>query len=176
MTGRLFSFLQFLILYSRFPILFFLQLVWPVIGAGLVTTTLRYRLGAGHHEGATLFIILVISKVVTNIAGGFGLDSVFTLGVIGTAIEDTETSPAFLHLTVPTHGALDPGCWVEVRIVFDVLTLWVVRAGDKASKSAVAFEEFAVFAFGAGLARFFGTLQFDPINGAGSGTLGEIGA
>lgn len=113
---------------------------------------------------------------MTNIAGGLGLDRVFTLGVIGTAIEDTETSPAFLHLTIPTQGALDPGRRVEVGIIFDVLTFGVVRAGDKASKSAVAFEEFAVFAFGAGLSRFFRTLQFDPINGAGSGTLGEIGA
>lgn len=162
--------------FALFYNLLLFQFVWSVIGTGLVTTALRYRLGAGHHKGATLFIILVISKVVTNIAGRFGLDSVFTLGVIGTAIEDTETSPAFLHLTIPTHGALDPGRRVEVGIVFDVLTLGVVRAGDKASKSAVAFEEFAVFAFGAGLTRFFGTLQFDPINGAGSGTLGEIGA
>ena len=97
-----------------------------MIGTGFVGATLGYRFGAGHHEGATLFIVPIISQVVTNIAGGLGFDSVLTFGVVGTTIEDTETSPALLHLTVPTHGALDPGRRVEVGIIFDVLTLGVV--------------------------------------------------
>ncbi len=95
------------------------------------------RFRSFHHEFATEF---------TNVASWFRLHYVLTVRVVGTRIEDAESSTSFLHLTVFAMVTLYACRFLFLLffVLFDVLTLWVVVTCDEFSIASVAFDEFAV--------------------------------
>lgn len=100
-----------------------------------------------HHQGST---------GGTEGAGRFGLDGVFAVGVIRTAVEDAEASFALSHLALFTGGASDIGRGQGIVIFFDEFAFGEIGTGDECAEFSFARDEFAILAFRTGFASFFG--------------------
>lgn len=130
-----------------------------VIRALLVATTFGYCFCSGHHQ---------CPAVRTQCSGRFGLNGVFTLRVVGTAVEESEPSaplghkPRFAQRTKDTCRVL----FFQLGVFLYVFAFRIVSAGNEAAELAVALHKLAGLALGAKFAGFFRPLKLLAVNGA----------
>lgn len=147
-----------------------------VIRAELVAAALGNGFGAFHHQGAAGLSVFVIANEIADAAGRFGFDGMFALGIIGTAVKNTETTFSFRHFSILAKRAFDTGGRSGRALFFlNVFAFRVLGAGNKLAEFSVSLYKFIV-AFRAVFTRFFRTFQLVSLHRPRSGTLGKGGA
>ena len=148
-----------------------------MVGTRLITTALRNSFRAFHDERTTFLAILVFALVDAERPGGLGFDGVFTVGIIGTAIENTKAAATLSHLTLVTDRTFDPGRHLRcILIFFNEFTFRVIVAGDKFAVLAITLDEIAFATLRTELTSVFGSLDYFAFESEGTGTFGEFGA
>ena len=135
-----------------------------VIRARLVRTALGDSLRPFHHECAAWFSAPVFTFVGADIPCWFCFDGVFAIRIIGTTVEDAESSAPLYHFAFAADGTFDPGCWQIAFILFDIFAFWIVGTGHESPEPSISLDKFPVLAIRAGLASFFRPFKFSPIN------------
>ena len=125
--------------------------------------TFRDSFCALHHQGAA---------ERAEVTCGFGFNGILAFWIIGTAIEETKTSPALGHHAGFADRARHAGTvlFFQFGIFLDVFTLRIIGAGNKLAKFAFTENQLAIFALGAFFAGFFRPSHFlaGDLSGAGA--------
>ncbi|KKU81323.1 MAG: hypothetical protein UY07_C0021G0028, partial [Parcubacteria group bacterium GW2011_GWA1_47_8] len=134
-----------------------------MIGTHFVATTLGYRFGAEHHEGAAGGGVCFF--VHTEITGRPCFDCALAIRVVGATVKDTEATFAFGHKTFFTDRARDARVVCECGgiVFFYKLAFRVASTGDESSEATIAFDEVCLAALGVELARVARTRELGAV-------------
>ena len=124
-----------------------------MIETGFITTTIGDSFGSRHHQGAT---------VRTQSAGWLGFNDVFTLWVIGTAVENAKSAAFLAHCALVAKWAFNArviGLFGS-RIFLDISAFRVTIAGNKSAKTTFPLHQLALLTLRARFTGFFGSRQF----------------
>ena len=130
-------------------------MVWAL----LLTASFGNRFRAFHHKCATHR---------TECPRWPRLDGMFALGIVGTRPENTETPLALYHLSFAANIALHSAGIkrVQVGILFDVLTLWIVCTRNKSAELSLAFDKITLKTVGTLLACGLRSFDFFSVDTA----------